>query len=209
MGTLWGEEGLVYLPRPEDIKTSDVLTKELVDVAGYSIRVEVHPPGRSVSVGQKDGIKVLFGSLHETHKDKKEQVRRRPLGGPPFPHKESLTAPTGTHLQTDKRKGAILLRLKGLGGHTQWPAAEKVPVKTKFDLTDQGIDFPKLKFRPVGELWWGEHFKGVDFYNMTGFHFRLQDNGQNICHMQFWTAGKPRVAIIPRGILIHVLTTYR
>ncbi|KAK8856985.1 aldos-2-ulose dehydratase [Apiospora arundinis] len=39
------------------------------------------------------------------------------------------------------------------------------------------FDLPELKFKKVEELWWGGGFKGMDFHNRSGFHFRfLPDN---------------------------------
>ncbi|KAL3432912.1 hypothetical protein BDV09DRAFT_205706 [Aspergillus tetrazonus] len=175
---------MVYLPQPDSLKHH--LKKELMVVANYLISVEVFPPKHKVHLKKQDGVKVIFGSLCEG-----QNAIRRPLGGAPFPEKESLK-PRGiynTVLRADERLGAIFLRLKEQNTPGPWKKARDVPVKTIFDLSSQGIDFPELKFVKVEELWWGGDFRGYDFYNMSGFHFRLQDNKQNLCHMQFWAAG--------------------
>ncbi|KAI1270746.1 hypothetical protein F5Y18DRAFT_21027 [Xylariaceae sp. FL1019] len=40
-----------------------------------------------------------------------------------------------------------------------------------------------------GDLWWGEKFRGVKFYYLTGFHFAFLESKAKIAHMQFWIAG--------------------
>lgn len=191
IGTLWGGEGMVYLPRPEELGTSsNHLTKDLVDVANYSISVEVHAPKKELILAKNDGLKVLYGGVKEQPSGRETKEVRRPLGGAPFPAKETLKSHGSGKFHTHPRLGAIVLRLQQQKKPEQWKHTSDVPVETTFDLTEQGIDFPQLKFIKVEDLWWGGEFKGYDFYNMTGFHFRLQDNKQNLCHMQFWTAGK-------------------
>ncbi|KAL4876997.1 hypothetical protein BJY04DRAFT_231152 [Aspergillus karnatakaensis] len=177
---------MVFLPRPESI--NDPLVKELVEIANYAITVEVYPPNAFVHVGANDGIKPIFGSLRDTVRHKHEIVRR-PLRHEPFPFKESLKPRKYGSLQAHGRLGAIVLRLKQMASPGRWKKACQVPVRTTFDLPEQGIKFPPLEFIKVCELWWGHDFKNHDFYNLSGFQFRLQDNKQNLCHMQFWTAG--------------------
>ncbi|KAI9373408.1 hypothetical protein BJX61DRAFT_552247 [Aspergillus egyptiacus] len=179
---------MVYLPRPDSVQGH--LKKEVIEIANYLIQVEVIPPESEVELSQPDGIKVIFGSLTEDG----DRVRR-PLGGKPFPEKETLKPRKGkTTLQADARLGAIFLRLHEIGSKNRgpWKTAPGVPVNTKFELYDKQLKFPDLQFVKVEDLWWGGAFKKKDFWNLTGFHFRLQDNQQNLCHMQFWTAG-PKV----------------
>ncbi|KAL4907772.1 hypothetical protein BDW74DRAFT_189202 [Aspergillus multicolor] len=178
---------MVYLPRPEHVKK--YLTKPLIDIANYSIRVEVFPPGDKLSLDREDGIKVIFGSVKEIINETQVLRVRRPLGGAPFPAKATLRHHGNSVLKADDRLGAIILHLVQRRAPGRWSKASAVPVTTTFDLSDQGIRFPDLAFVKVQDLWWGGNFKGYDFYNLTGFHFRLQDNKQNLCHMQFWTAG--------------------
>jgi hypothetical protein len=155
-------------------------------------------------VAKNDGIKVLYGAVEENPSDNGASKVRRPLGGAPFPAKESLKSDGTTKLRTHKRLGAIILRLQQLEKEPgRWKHASDVPVETTFDLTDQGINFPPLNFIKVDKLWWGGEFQGYDFYNMTGFHFRLQDNKQNICHMQFWTAGRQSRLSIPPWVYAY------
>jgi hypothetical protein len=52
------------------------------------------------------------------------------------------------------------------------------------------LEFDPLTFIKVEDLWWGDNdtFRGLDFYNLTGFSFRFEDQTP-IAHVQFWTAG--------------------
>lgn len=115
---------------------------------------------------------------------------RRPLGGERFPAKQSLKPTCGDKFVADEKKGAIVLRLKQLKPPSRWDHATSVPVVNKFDLKEQGMVLPRLKFKKVNELWWGGGRFDETFYIMSGFHFRLRDNMQNLCHLQFWVAGK-------------------
>ncbi|KAH8676425.1 hypothetical protein BGZ60DRAFT_513367 [Tricladium varicosporioides] len=154
----------------------------LIDIAHYAISVEIYPKGSKIALHHGEGIKVLYGSLTD------KTTIRRPLGGAPFPTIAPVTSDTGI-LVADEKKGAIVLRIVPKGGAGEWPRAEDVPVKTTFTTREVGIDFPSLKFKKAEELWWGAAFKGVDFYNLSGFHFRFQDDKTHIAHLQFWTAG--------------------
>lgn len=184
IGTVWGGEGMVYIPDPMNI-CGEPASKELIKVANFQISVEVYPPNSKVSVGNKQGIKVLYGSLADTDDELKA------LGGEPFPKKESLIK-SGDSLSVNQNTGAIILRLVPLSsGDEKWTKAEDVPVQNTFVLSDVGLEAPKLEFIKVEKLWWGGDFKGDEFYNLTGFHFRFLESKQNIAHMQFWTAGMP------------------
>ncbi|KAJ6107629.1 hypothetical protein N7523_008952 [Penicillium sp. IBT 18751x] len=182
IGTVWGGEGMVYIPDPMNI-CGEPASKELIKVANFQISVEVYPPNSKVSVGNEQGIKVLYGSLADTDDELKA------LGGEPFPKKESLIK-SGDSLSVNQNTGAIILRLVPLSsGDEKWTKAEDVPVQNTFVLSDVGLEAPKLEFIKVEKLWWGGDFKGDEFYNLTGFHFRFLESKQNIAHMQFWTAG--------------------
>ena len=154
----------------------------LIDIANYAISVEIHPKGSTVTLEPGSGVKVLYGSLADS------TTIRRPLGAVPFPSISPVTS-EGSVLSVDAEEGAILLRLVPIGEQGAWPRAEDVPVKTTFDTGKIGLHFPGLNFKKVEHLWWGSRFKGVDFYNLSGFHFCFQDDKTRIAHMQFWTAG--------------------
>ncbi|KAH6844715.1 hypothetical protein B0I37DRAFT_446698 [Chaetomium sp. MPI-CAGE-AT-0009] len=178
--TLWDEEGMVYLARPRSVTT--VHSMPLIEIANYAISVEIHPKGSTVTLLPGSGVKVLYGSLADY------TTMRRPLGASPFPSISPVTSEDSV-LSVDAEKGALLLRLVPTGEQGAWPRAEDVPVKTTFNTSKIGLQFPGLEFNKVEHLWWGSHFKGVDFYNLSGFHFRFQDDKTRIAHMQFWTAG--------------------
>lgn len=133
-----------------------------------------------------EGVKVLFGSIADINGP------RKPLGGSPFPTLAATTS-EDENLSADAELGAILLRLTPIKGTEpgSWASAGDVPVKTTFDTSGLGIEFEDLKFTKVEDLWWGGGFKDLDFYNMSGFHFRLLHDKSEIAHLQFWTAGKP------------------
>ncbi|KAF4468833.1 Aldos-2-ulose dehydratase [Fusarium albosuccineum] len=186
-GSLWSDEGMVYLPRPTSVTHFEA--KVLIEVANFAISVEVYPPKESIHAPKEDGIKPIYGSVVINNCE-----TRAPLGGPPFPAKEDLSAHDGkrTVMKADSEKGAIILRLTPIQKpHSPgpWKKAVDVPVRNVFDISEQGLTFPDLSFTRGDDLCWGAAFKGVDFYNMTGFHFRFLDDKQNIAHMQFWTAG--------------------
>ncbi|KAI9148001.1 Aldos-2-ulose dehydratase [Paramyrothecium foliicola] len=189
IGTLWSNEGMIYLPRPETVNTLAV--KPLIEVANFAITVEVYPPNASIMASAEQGIKPLYGSIVT-----EGQERRMPLGGKPFPGKENLSDPTGKtkkNMKADEIKGAVILRLTPLQdplSRGPWKKAKDVPVRDTFDCSERGLPSLHLEFTQVEKLWWGGDFKGVDFYNMTGFHFRFLEDKQNIAHMQFWTAGR-------------------
>ncbi|KAK6216836.1 hypothetical protein QIS74_06950 [Colletotrichum tabaci] len=179
--TVWDNEGLVYLARPSEVKSPQSFP--LIEVANYAISVEIHPPGARIPLGQNDGVKVLYGSVADI------EGTRSALGLPSFPRIASVQS-EDRELSADKEKGVVLLRLVSVREQPEaWAKAEDVPVKTTFNTSELGLEFPELKFTKVEELWWGADFKGVDFTNMSGFYFRFQDDKSQIAHLQFWTAG--------------------
>lgn len=180
--TVWDNEGLVYLALPKE--TTSPSTLSLIEVANYSLTVEIHPPGSKIPINTGEGVKVLYGSVADINGP------RKPLGGPAFPTLASTTSEDGS-LSADADHGVILLRLTPIEGTEpgEWASAEDVPVKTTFDASALGVEFELLALKRVEDLWWGGGFKGVDFYNMSGFHFRFLHDKSQIAHLQFWTAG--------------------
>ncbi|OHE90300.1 hypothetical protein CORC01_14400 [Colletotrichum orchidophilum] len=114
---------------------------------------------------------------------------RTALGLPPFPRIAPISS-EDRELSADKETGAIILRIVSVGEPGVWGKAGDVPVKTTFNTRELGLEFPDLKFTKVEDLWWGENFKGVSFTNLSGFHFRFQDDKSQIAHLQRRTAGK-------------------
>ncbi|KPM43201.1 hypothetical protein AK830_g3334 [Neonectria ditissima] len=178
--SVWDNEGMVYLAHPQDVKKPTRLA--LIDIANYALSVEVHPPNAQINVQPGHGIKVLYGSIRDN-----ENVRR-PLGGAPFPSVVTVTS-SDTTLTADGTKGAIVLRLDPIAEPGEWSRAEDVPVTTRMYTSKHGLQLPPLEFKKVDSLWWGVNFKDLDFYNLTGFHFRFLDDKTEIAHLQFWTAG--------------------
>ncbi|RYP05666.1 hypothetical protein DL765_009768 [Monosporascus sp. GIB2] len=178
--TFWDNEGLVYLARPTEVRGAQRLP--LMEIANFALSVEIHPKGGKVDVEPGHGIKVLYGSVSDG------QDVRSALGVAPFPEIVPVTS-KNTMLTANGENGAILLRLVPIAEAATWKTAQEVPVRTTFDTSNIGVNLPQLQFRKVEELWWGAGFKGVDFYNLSGFSFRFQDDKTHIAHIQFWTAG--------------------
>jgi hypothetical protein len=188
--TVWAGEGLVYLPYPASV--TEHLSQSLIEVANYAITIEILPPSYEITLEpKKDGIKVLYGSLSDT------QGRRTPFSVPRFT--TSTTTTQENSMRADDKTGAIVLRFTPVGEETTWSQAADVPVNATFDVSACGLELDPLTFIKAEDLWWGndDKFKGKDFYNMTGFHFRFEDQTR-IAHMQFWTAGThptPRIEL--------------
>ncbi|RYP09116.1 hypothetical protein DL764_001483 [Monosporascus ibericus] len=178
--TFWDNEGLVYLARPTEVRSAQRLP--LMEIANFALSIEIHPKGGKVDVEPGHGIKVLYGSVSDG------QDVRSALGVASFPEIVPVTS-NNTMLTANEENGAILLRLVPIAEAATWKTAQEVPVRTTFDTSNIGVNFPELQFRKVEELWWGADFKGVDFYNLSGFSFRFQDEKTHIAHIQFWTAG--------------------
>ncbi|KAH7134410.1 hypothetical protein EDB81DRAFT_870969 [Dactylonectria macrodidyma] len=178
--TVWDDEGMVYLTRPNEVKAAHRMN--LIEVAGYAVSVEIYPKGDKITLQQGEGIKVLYGSISDN------SSKRRPLGSAPFPSITPVTSQENI-FTADEQKGAIVLRLLPLGEPSEWQRAEDVPVRMTMDTSKLGLEAPELKFRKVEDLWWGGDFKGKDFYNLSGFYFRFMDDKSQIAHIQFWTAG--------------------
>ncbi|KAK6833147.1 hypothetical protein PG987_007841 [Apiospora arundinis] len=83
-----------------------------------------------------------------------------------------------------RKLGTVFLRFRPLpeakpsffGGASEreYSNTHAVPVKTTLHLSPPlPFDLPELKLKKVEELWWGGGFKGMDFHNRSGSHFRL------------------------------------
>ncbi|KAH6887056.1 hypothetical protein B0T10DRAFT_539220 [Thelonectria olida] len=180
VSTIWDNEGMIYLAHPADLKTA--YQSPLIEIANYAISVEAHPKNSKIPLLPGQGIKVIYGSASDT------TTVRRPLADAGFPAVEPVTSDDQS-LTADAKKGAIILRFDPLGNPGEYASAADVPVKLTMDTSKLGLQPPSLGFIKVEDLWWGGSFKGLDFYNLTGFYFRFIDDKSEICHMQFWTAG--------------------
>ncbi|KAF8253321.1 hypothetical protein K440DRAFT_642294 [Wilcoxina mikolae CBS 423.85] len=181
--TVWVDEGLIYLPYPTSVHKH--LSQPLIEVANYAIYIDVLPPIGTLSIQkQKEGIKVLYGSISD------DKGRREPFSVAPFT--KSLCTSQDGCITADQKTGSVALRLIPLcDDNKTWKEATDVPINTTFDVSKIGLKLEPLKFTKVDQLWWGKGdlFKGKDFYNMTGFSFRFQDQTP-LAHLQFWTTGR-------------------
>ncbi|KAL1636192.1 hypothetical protein SLS58_009886 [Diplodia intermedia] len=204
--SLWGNEGIIFLRNPALYSTKDTLKPgldadrhvlqpaqlPLISVAGFDISVESYPKGhQGIDVGHGEGIKVIYGSI--TLQDDAHETRT-PFSVRPFTAFNTASQAAASLLaHANDKTGAILLRLKPRSADAtsaMWARAEDVPVETLLDLSGQGLALAPLKFVKVEDLAWGrDGFQGVDFCNLSGFHFRFLETKQAIGHVQFWTAG--------------------
>ncbi|KAI1131582.1 hypothetical protein F5Y10DRAFT_261964 [Nemania abortiva] len=171
----------------------------LIEVAGYAISVEVYPPAHEIPVGSGDGLKVLYGSIVLLNSNGKVADRRQPFSVPEF--SAATTTISSERGVSDQKLGAVLLRLRPVEGTsdkyiaTKFRSAEDVPVNTVLSLPAPYYKLAPLKFNKVDSLWWDVPFKGVDFFNLSGFHFQfITGSGRTahspLAHIQFWTGGK-------------------
>ncbi|KAF8453385.1 hypothetical protein BDZ91DRAFT_749478 [Kalaharituber pfeilii] len=188
--TIWENEGLIYVSNPSIPKNASApnidpkvhVKAPVIDIGNYSISVEVLPPKYELHVPDHTYIKVLYGAI----KDGDEW--RAPLSVPQFTAKS--TDVKHHSITAHERYGAVILRFRAIDPHgKKYKNTQEVPVKTTLDVSKYGLTLKPLKFIKVEDLWWGSGFKGVEFYNLTGFHFRFQGSQENIAHLQFWTAG--------------------
>lgn len=179
VSTVWGGEPLCYVPKPTELKDSQAT--QLFEISGYRMDLEIIPPNSTVSVGDRAAVKVLFGELQDG-----DHIRRA-LNVPGF---EKASSRLVSGIVTTKEEGVIFLSFTPiLSGPLLWKTAQDVPVRNIFKSTYAQLQLPKdLKFTKVEDLPWGEPFKGLDFWNMTGFDFRFSDKTP-LCHVQFWAAG--------------------
>jgi hypothetical protein len=204
--TLWDKEGMVYIIDPSiaDNAVTSPSVAHLIEVANYAITVEVYPPSKEVQLPETDGFKVLFGAVVLTNPTDKTKVveTRSPYSVKPFTA-TTTKAPSGVHAHAHDTLGAVLLRFHPLESPSNsgpFRTASDVPVKTTLPLPPPlASPLPSLEFKRVDSLWWGEPFKDMDFYNLTGFHFYFVSPNPSpaapsghtrLAHIQFWTAGK-------------------
>ena len=189
--TLWDNEGMVYLldPSHDKQKVTCPSSASLIEVANYAITIEVYPKCSPISIQPGEGLKVIFGSISIMNDGTEET--RQPFDVANFT--SATTTADSTTAIADKGKAAIILRMTSvskISGPSTWATAADIPVRTKLFVSHLGLELAPLQFRKVESLWWDAPFKGVDFYNLSGFHFRFLENKIPITHMQFCTAGK-------------------
>lgn len=112
-------------------------------------------------------------------------------------------------MDADAFKGAVVLRIRPMAtihpaassGEAEWSSAAEVPVRTTFESGTTGLEIPEPKFVRVEDTWWGAAFQGVDFHNLTGFHFRFVGSDEDLAHLQFWVAGEFKVPPPPWAVV--------
>ncbi len=216
--TLWDKEALIYLPDPTTDPTDAKRVKkfrspaaiDLIEVADYKMSLEILPFDKEIEIEESEGFKVLYGKVEadgstrtpysvkpftrSSTKVSKSTIKAGPIGAiifrfAPIEHKSHIT-----EINEDDFVSVGNISLNDGGDHRHvpspntWITAKDVPVKVLVKTV--GASLLDFKFVKVEDLYWGGAFKGVDFYNLSGFHFRFLDSKQHIAHLQFWTAGK-------------------
>lgn len=185
--TIWAGEPLLYFPRPTSLKRAQIIP--LLEVGGYKVTFEIHPPGASpvIRIGNasSQAIRVLWGQV--SNKDGSDI--RRVMSVPPYEKAGAAVAPS-TDEWTAGSEGVALIRFESLITDTErakWKANSDVPVKTLFKPSYSVLTLPdgSLNF-----MQYDQNEPQRDFWNLTGFHFRFLDTKAHLAHMQFWTAGK-------------------
>jgi len=184
--TVWDNEGLIYVsnPKTDKIDPNVHVAVPFMEIANYAISVEVLPKSYKLSLPHDTYIKVLYGAI------KDGETWRAPLSVPQFT--ASSTKVRSSFITAHEKYGAVIFRFKRIshhGGQT-WRTAQEVPVRTTLDVSQHGLSLKPLEFIKVGDLWWGEKFRDLDFYNLSGFSIRFQGSQLQIAHIQFWTAGR-------------------
>ena len=181
ISTIWAGEPLLYFPQPRSLKIRQTIP--LLEVGGYKVTFEIHPPNTSVSVSAtSQAIRVLWGQTS----NQGETDIRRVIRVPPY---EKAGATIVDQL-TIGSEGVVFIRFESIttdSERAKWKANSDVPVKTLFKPTYSVLTLPdgSLTFKQYDTT-----EPKRDFWNLTGFHFRFLDTKINLAHMQFWTAGK-------------------
>lgn len=187
--------------------------QDLIEVGHHRISVEVLPLNTDVAFGKEEGFRVLYGKVVA------DGVTRSAYSVKPFTRSSTKVGdgkitggPDGAIILRftpiirnritdveEEDEGFVSVDDLSLADDRKtlldspklssgFPSTDKVPVKTL--VKSSGVPLPSFKFVKVEDLYWGAGFKGVNFYNMSGFYFRFAESKTHIAHMQFWTAGK-------------------
>jgi hypothetical protein len=191
---------MVNMPHPSKARYECI---RLVRLANYYLELELLPPDYTVHPDfiepLPEAIKVLWGAVQVDG----EKTVRKALGVERFTKASSRLH--NNAYSAVKGLGALVLRfVKVERPHDgPWKDTRKVPIKMLLKGSTGPHDkykFENFRFQKVEDLWWGKRFKGMDFWNASGVHFRFQDDCNDhlppqyttgVAHMQFWTAGKP------------------
>ncbi|CAF3709720.1 unnamed protein product [Rotaria socialis] len=186
---------LFKVPRPN--KALKYETLPFTAVGGIALSLEVIPPCSSRQVSKNTYIKVLSGVIKWTSSATKssEEVHHSRMFLCAPKSVASLEIQSNENRLSTGKEGAILLVLKmdeSMKDVPQFDSIGKVTIENT--LPEYCSDETRklgFQFVKCDKYEWGkDKFKGLEFYNLTGFIIDFADNDEHLCHMQMWAAGQ-------------------
>ncbi|KIJ51186.1 hypothetical protein M422DRAFT_58813 [Sphaerobolus stellatus SS14] len=183
------DEVLFRIPQPSSTNLVDEV--EFLDVASRKLALVMLPPNTSYSIASKSGIKIISGRIFWTDQDGNTQYRTQAIA--PFTAESLVLEPKDGQLLTrDEGCAFMLLKPSSTSGQPPYSNMDQLVAHNifsdRFPADVRNMTFPwiKVQDRP----WANGRFKGLEFYNLVGFHVRsADDSDQVLCHIQLWTAG--------------------
>ncbi|GJE91250.1 aldos-2-ulose dehydratase [Phanerochaete sordida] len=162
---------------------------EFLDVSGKRLTLVVLPPCARLAVEKGvSGVKVMAGTL--SWADASGTHERAPAARPFSAESMVVTAP---HVEAGE-EGAIFVLLKpsSTSGHPPFSAMSQLVAHNIFPryVPDdvRAMHFPWV--RCADRPWAHGRFKGLEFFNLVGFHVHFADDSAGaLAHVQLWTAG--------------------
>ncbi|KAJ3876870.1 hypothetical protein F5051DRAFT_453502 [Lentinula edodes] len=183
------DEVVFRVPRPQNTKLADEVA--FLDVASRKLSLVVVPPLTQYKIQGGAGLKVLAGRVVWTDLNNTQQERTPATNT--FAVVSTVVDAKDGCIHT-RNEGAVFLLMTRSDTSGQPPYSHMDQLKarniipTHFSSTLRYLEFPwvKVEDRP----WANGRFKDLEFYNLTGFHVRYDDDSdEQLCHMQLWTAG--------------------
>ncbi|EIN03466.1 hypothetical protein PUNSTDRAFT_128760 [Punctularia strigosozonata HHB-11173 SS5] len=183
------DEVLFRVPRPTAAPGIDEVM--FLDVASRKLALVVVPPHQKYAIAQGDGIKVIAGRVTWTNAN--DTTHERTIATAPFTAVSTKIDAKDGHVYT-QAEGAVFVLMKHstTSGAPPYSNMKQLAAHNLFnsrfpkDLQHMSFPWVKVEDRP----WANGGFKGLEFYNLTGFYVRYADDSDDlICHIQLWTAG--------------------
>ncbi|KAH8087881.1 hypothetical protein BXZ70DRAFT_955522 [Cristinia sonorae] len=183
------EEVLFMIQSPSSLDHDTVDEVEFLDVSSRKLALVVVGPNGMFNIEKGAGVKVIFGQLSWTDSHGHQQTRTQATV--PFGTVSTVVTANSVHAG-DLGAAFLLLKKSSTSGSPPYSNMDQLkthnifPKRVPEQVRKMKFDWVKVEDRP----WANGRFKGVEFYNLVGFHVRLADDTQtNICHIQMWTAG--------------------
>ncbi|KAJ3552120.1 hypothetical protein NM688_g4321 [Phlebia brevispora] len=167
---------------------------EFLDVAGRKMTLVVLPPNRTLQLPAGDtptAVKVMAGSVSWSDTSLEAQKDIHFLAPRPF-EVQSMIVSADSLRSGDE--GAIFVLFKPsdtsakppFSSMEQLEAQNILPAFVPDDVRAMKFPWVKVQDRP----WAHGRFKGLEFYNLVGWHVRFaDDSADELAHVQMWTAG--------------------